>query len=375
MNEYTTVPELTDPRLTRAARPVARAFDAASVTFERPDLQKAVRFLSDFGFARPRYQGDSVWLYPEAGYGPCVIVRKGKRERFVGPGLMMSSRDDLVALSALPGASAISPAEGWPEGEEITLVDPAGFLVRAVYGPKPNLPAVRERLVQNSHYEAVRLNAGQRPPVRPSTVLRMGHAVLGVVDFFRTARWYMDTFGLLPSDIQTIGEDDPALVFMRCDRGDEPADHHTIVIAQNVDNLYSHSAYEVIDLDDIAMGQQHLLGRGYQHSWGIGRHLLGSQIFDYWRDPWGMKFEHFCDSDKFTSDTPPGITPLTSGGLYQWGPQVPKDFEAPKLTPGLIWRTLNNIRKSDELTFARMANLKRAIDAPPRPKSKKAGRN
>lgn len=371
MNEYATALDAIDSRLIRSSKPLARAYDAASVTFERPDLEKAVRFLCDFGMARPRFQGDSVWLYPEAGYGPCVIVRKGKRPRFIGPGLMMSSRDDLVALSQMPGASAIRPAEGWPEGEEVTLTDPAGFLVRAVHGPKPDMPAVRERLVQNGLDEVVRINAGQRPPVRPSTVLRIGHAVLGVVDFFRTARWYMDVFGLLPSDIQTIGDGDPALVFLRCDRGPEPADHHTIVVSQNIDNLYSHSAYEVIDLDDIAMGQEHLLARGYEHSWGIGRHLLGSQIFDYWRDPWGMKFEHFCDSDRFTADLPPGISPLTSGGLYQWGPPTPKDFEAPALTPGLVWRAVSNVLKSDELTFARMAELKRAIDAPPRLAPKK----
>lgn len=371
MTEYGTPPERIDPRLARAANPVARARDVASVTFERPDLGKAVRFLCDFGLSRPRFEGDRVFLYPEAGYGPCVIVRKAKRARFVGPGLMMSSRDDLVALSGLPGASPIGPAEGWAEGEEVTLTDPAGFRVRAVFGPMPETPAVREQLTRNDHDMTARINAGQRPPVRPSTVLRIGHAVLGAVDFFRTARWYMDVFGLLPSDIQTIGDEDPALVFMRCDRGDEPADHHAIVVAQNIDNIYSHSAFEVIDLDDIAMGQEHLLSRGYRHSWGVGRHLLGSQIFDYWRDPWGEKFEHFCDSDRFTADVPPGISPLSSAGLYQWGPEVPKDFEAPRLTPALLWRVIRNLRRSDELTLARIGELKRAIDAPARPKTRK----
>lgn len=370
MTEYTDLHRI-DDRLARATNPVACAHDAASVTFERPDLDKAVTFLRDFGIGQPQYVGDQVLLYAEAGYGPCVILKRGKTARFVGPGLMVSSRADLVALSKLPGASPIGAAQGWPEGEEVTLTDPAGFVVRAVFGPRPAAPAVRQQLLQNTHDTALRVNTGQRPPVRPSTVLRLGHVVLGAVEFFRTARWYMDVFGLIPSDIQTIGDGDPALVFMRCNRGDEPADHHTIVVAQNIDNIYSHCAFEVIDLDDVAMGQAHLLQKGYQHSWGIGRHLLGSQIFDYWRDPWGMKFEHFCDSDRFTSATPPGVSPLTSGGLYQWGPEVPKDFEAPKITPALIWRALNNVRKSDELSFARMADLKRAIDAPPRPKPQK----
>ena len=32
-----------------------------------------------------------------------------------------------------------------------------------------------------------------------------------------------------------------------------------------------------------------LAARGYPHAWGVGRHILGSQIFDYWRDPFGHK--------------------------------------------------------------------------------------
>ena len=46
---------------------------------------------------------------------------------------------------------------------------------------------------------------------------------------------------------------------------------------------------------------QHLRDRGYRHSWGIGRHIQGSQIFDYWRDPDKMMFEHYADGDVFDS--------------------------------------------------------------------------
>jgi hypothetical protein len=94
----------------------------------------------------------------------------------------------------------------------------------------------------------------------------------------------MDTFGLIPSDVQCLDDGKPAPVFMRCDRGDDPADHHTVVVTQNVTDTYSHSAFEVIDFDYVAMGQQYLQSKGWRHAWGVGRHILGSQIFDYWRD-------------------------------------------------------------------------------------------
>jgi hypothetical protein len=49
-------------------------------------------------------------------------------------------------------------------------------------------------------------------------------------------------------------------------------------------------------------GHDHLTSAGYDHHAGIGRHVLGSQIFDYWRDPWGHVLEHFTDGDLLNAD-------------------------------------------------------------------------
>jgi hypothetical protein len=35
--------------------------------------------------------------------------------------------------------------------------------------------------------------------------------------------------------------------------------------------------------------------------WGIGRHLLGSQVYDYWADPWGRVHEHWADTDRLNA--------------------------------------------------------------------------
>jgi hypothetical protein len=177
----------------------------------------------------------------------------------------------------------------------------------------------------------------------------------------------MDTFGLIPSDVQCLDDGKPALVFMRCDRGDDPADHHTVVVTQNVTDTYSHSAFEVIDFDDVAMGQQYLQSKGWRHAWGVGRHILGSQIFDYWRDPYGDKVEHFSDGDVFTAAVETGYSALDVAGLYQWGPPVPKDFEKPKMTLGLILKVIGNVMRSSELDFSRVRRLLAAVDAPARP--------
>lgn len=114
--------------------------------------------------------------------------------------------------------------------------------------------------------------------------------------------------------------------FIRCDRGRMPTDHHTLALTLGLSNRYVHSAYEVTDLDALAAGGEHLLDEGYRRSWGIGRRILGSQIFDYWRDPDGFLVEHFADSDIFDAGLEPGWAPMTASGLAQWGPPATKDF-------------------------------------------------
>jgi hypothetical protein len=107
----------------------------------------------------------------------------------------------------------------------------------------------------------------------------------------------------------------PTMSFIRCDRGMTPADHHTVAIALGPSDRYVHSAYQVCDLDALAAGGEYLKDHGYHRSWGIGRHIQGSQLFDYWRDPDGFLVEHFADGDMFDCTLEPGWAPFTASGL------------------------------------------------------------
>ncbi len=60
-------------------------------------------------------------------------------------------------------------------------------------------------------------------------------------------------------------------------------------------------------------GHEHLKLAGYQQDWGVGRHVLGSQVFDYWRDPWGYRVEHWTDGDVFTADVPTNVADTPVG--------------------------------------------------------------
>ena len=103
---------------------------------------------------------------------------------------------------------------------------------------------------------------------------------------------------VVSSDDVYIGEPDNVITsFLRCDRGDEYTDHHTLLCVGVGEPGFDHAAFEVEDLDALMVGHDLLAEAGYEHHAGVGRHLLGSQIFDYWRDPWGHVIEHFTDGD------------------------------------------------------------------------------
>jgi hypothetical protein len=183
--------------------------------------------------------------------------------------------------------------------------------------------------VLNVGHELLRANTTQRPPRLPARVQRLGHVVLQSTKYTEALNWYLDNLGMIVSDFLYFPgqrELGPTMSFIRCDRGGDLADHHTLAIALGPRNRYVHSAYQVADLDAMAAGGEYLRQRGYQRSWGIGRHVQGSQLFDYWRDPDGFMVEHFTDGDVFDNSLEPGWAAFTASGLAQWGPPVTKDF-------------------------------------------------
>ena len=62
-----------------------------------------------------------------------------------------------------------------------------------------------------------------------------------------------------------------------------------------------------------------------QIAWGVGRHVLGSHIYDYWHDPYGHVHEHMSDGDRITRSFGQrihSISGLGPNGHNQWGPTV-----------------------------------------------------
>ena len=81
------------------------------------------------------------------------------------------------------------------------------------------------------------------------------------------------------------------------------------------------------DMDDVFMGHQHMRDTGkYEHMWGIGRHLLGSQVYDYWADPWRRVHEHWADSDRLNIKNGSNLLSAEEALVSQWGDPPPQQF-------------------------------------------------
>jgi catechol 2,3-dioxygenase-like lactoylglutathione lyase family enzyme len=294
--------------------------DIAFARFAAPDLDAMERFTSDFGMQTSERSEKQLFCRgtdPE----PYLHATELGEPGFRGVAFDAASADDLRAAAELEGASAVEPLAGPGGGSRVRLRDPDGFSVEVVHGRETLEPlAVRQASPLNRGSARQRLGELQRLERGPAQVKRIGHCVLRVSEFKRTADWYKSRFGFLESDAVFLGEKDNIVTaFLRCDRGDEFVDHHTFLAVGLGEIGFDHAAFEIEDFDALMLGHDHLAAAGYDHHAGIGRHILGSQIFDYWKDPWGHVVEHFTDGDLLDAGAKPNLSDPAAALGTQWG--------------------------------------------------------
>lgn len=305
--------------------PIIRARDVAFPRFSAPDLDEMERFLVAFGMHTAHKDADALYMRGTDTDHHVHVTHRGD-PAFLGLAFHATA-EQLAALSTATGA----PVEANDEpggGQVVHLTDPDGRAVDVVNGIEalPALP-VHGHADLNRGVERVRVDELQRVPVGPSQVKRFGHLALKTPSLATLAGWYADTLGLLASDDLHLGEpDQPVGRFMRCDRGTDPADHHALLVIETGEVKLGHCAWEVADFDDLMAGHDHLLADDRRHYWGVGRHVLGGQVFDYWKDPIGFTVEHWTDADLLTAAVPAGSR-LLFEPINQWGPNPPADLD------------------------------------------------
>jgi len=224
------------------------------------------------------------------------------------------TESDLEALrERLEGLGVASEAGSG----RVVCMDPTGsWQVIVEVAPPAPLAKQPER---SWNRPGARCRPGARAEVvveaRPRPPRRLAHVVLGAPDPIETAKFFLEGVGFRLSD-QVAG----IATFMRCS-----SDHHNLLVQPAPVPYLNHYAFEFDDIDAIgAAASRYLTGHGDRHVMGLGRHVVGSNVFWYMNDPCGTMFEFFSDMDDIPDDE--AWTPRTDWGLDQfatWGPKEP----------------------------------------------------
>ena len=300
--------------------------ELAYCRFRLPDLDLADRFLVDFGLVPTEREAHRRFYRASDPHPYCYVVEEGER-RFLGFAFEAKSRADLDTLAREQGRTVEAidaPGGGW----RVRLQEPNGYDVDVVYGiaPAEPLPVKRQEINTGAQPlrragELFRLERGAPTPVK-----RLAHVVLGTPNVRETTDWFHRTLGTISSDEVTAGPAKTLIgCFIRVDSGDQYVDHHTIFIIKMATFGLQHISFEVQDVDAVLADHHYLKATGrYDHLWGIGRHLLGSQIFDYWFDPFGYPHEHWADSDRLNASASTNFWDAHEGMVTQWGEEPPE---------------------------------------------------
>lgn len=292
--------------------PVVKVKSVLYARIQAPDLDLMEKFLTDFGMFKSARTENALYMRGTDPSHHIHITHKGE-PGFISFAYLVDSEDDLKKLSKVPGASAVENIDEPGGGKRVRLRDPhSGYMVEAVHGIEELPPiAVKPHPLNWSPEVMATIGEPTRLQFGPSRVKRMTHAVISTPDNMASLAWFGSTFGLLPTD--EFYRDEKSNVvgsFFRLDRGNEPVDHHVLNVYRGLKPGLQHISYVVQDIDDLFIGHSHLVKLDkYDHLRGVGYHVPGGQVFDYWLDPWGQMHEHWITTRAFTSKSPANLLP------------------------------------------------------------------
>jgi catechol 2,3-dioxygenase-like lactoylglutathione lyase family enzyme len=303
---------------------MVRVSDIEYVVYGHKNLDLAERFFTDFGLQTAQRTESELLMRGAGDRRYCYVARISRNPGLIAIGMRVPEAKDLVEAAAFPEATSVEPIDRDGGGSKVRLVSPDGIAFDIVHGIEPVEPiAIRDPLLFNHACTKIRTGRWQRAPLEPAAVLRLGHVALTTADYAANSAWLGSRLGMLPSDVLFDQRPDNALGgFFHCEGGSGWVDHHTIALFPGPAPKVHHCSFEVQDLDAQFLGNKYLLSRAWNPLWGVGRHVLGSQIFDYWFDPEGNVVEHFTDGDLVRAGHTPEFHQVSDESLAQWGPPM-----------------------------------------------------
>jgi catechol 2,3-dioxygenase-like lactoylglutathione lyase family enzyme len=287
----------------------------ASITIGVPNVEETCRYYAEFGLTRD----NSCFSTCDGGEQLHIVESPTRRllELCIGaddPDDLDRVTNRLARLGVITQRhpASVSAVELHSGARAVIKVLPRISQGPAAIGPY-NGPGGAER--KNRRAPAIL----REEPIRPR---KLGHVVIGTPDADAAQRFFVDGVGFKLSD-QVRG----VATFMRCS-----SDHHNLLIQPSPVAFLHHTSWQVEDVDEVGRGATRMLdGHPERHTWGLGRHFIGSNFFWYLRDPAGNFSEYYSDMDTITDDQlwTPGTWEPSLRALYTWGPDVPPSMLEP----------------------------------------------
>jgi catechol 2,3-dioxygenase-like lactoylglutathione lyase family enzyme len=287
----------------------------ASITIGVPNVEETSQYYAEFGLTRDRDR------FSTGDGGQQLRIVEARSRRLMELVVGVDDPDDLdrvtgqlgrLGITAERDAVSVSAVETHSGARVVVEITPRISQEPAVVAAC-NGPGRAERL--NDRAPGIRRDE----PIRPR---KLGHVVIGTPDADASQRFFVDGIGFKISD-QVPG----IAAFMRCS-----TDHHNLLLQPSPVAFLHHTSWQVDDVDEVGRGAMRMLeGHPERHTWGLGRHYIGSNFFWYLRDPAGNFAEYYSDMDTITDDQlwEPGTWEPSLRALYAWGPDVPPSMLEP----------------------------------------------
>jgi catechol 2,3-dioxygenase-like lactoylglutathione lyase family enzyme len=291
--------------------------------FAVPDLAVAQKFYETFGLLVKK-EGARLDLYT-FGNPHCwgSIFQGGDRKllQFVRMGIFSGDEAAFCERAQKAGVGTIPHplSKDLPGGDGgLWVKTPDGVPMQLVVAPKvsPSAPTQPTPVPTVSPGQGAAPSRRKLTPVRPRN---LSHILMFSPDVPRMVAFCESMLGLRLSDRNA-----DVIAFCHTPHG---CDHHLVAFAKSNAAGLHHTSWDVGSFDEVGQGAEQMRRAGWGKGWGVGRHVLGSNYFNYVEDPWGSFCEYSAGIDFISPNLDwPAADHPSEDSFYVWGPDAPENF-------------------------------------------------
>ena len=284
-----------------------------------PDLDEQVKFLTAFGLA-PTRSGDQIEVRSVDGDHVWTKITKSetakKKLQFISLGCYDADFETIRAQVAEAGGEFTNGHPAGPAGG-FWFRDPHGVLLQVRVAPK-TMPDGKSRMADINVPVNVR-GAPARSVAQTAHSTLLSQLAMFTPSLDGSLEFYSRALGMRLAD---RSGDIIAFTY-----GRHGSDHHMLAFATGPAVGLHHSSWDIPTIEDLGLANTQLRKAGYNIHWGPGRHVLGSNYFNYTADTWGQLWENSCHIDYIEKDAKWEVANYADeDAFYLWGPDAPPEM-------------------------------------------------